>query len=183
MLWGLTSETWSQLWSGAIGSFVAAVVGGLVALAVVKLTNGHQTVLADRAAERLAMGEMVSTFDAMLLNFREGREEIQPLVDKAVAAATLWELVVRRPSFSAEIREWPYFMGRLALQCMWEDVLQSGDDAAYVRMQEATSAVRSVAMMWITADLKRKKKLEIELRLRRTAIWEQTPAVPEHVQL
>lgn len=49
MFWGLDRDAWIGLWSGVIGSIVAAGVGALVALMVVTLSNRHQSALAERA--------------------------------------------------------------------------------------------------------------------------------------
>ncbi|WP_104174857.1 hypothetical protein [Arthrobacter sp. Y81] len=43
MFWGLNGDQWLQLWSGTVGAFVAAVIGGVVALVVVNLANRHQS--------------------------------------------------------------------------------------------------------------------------------------------
>lgn len=65
-----SDEIWLlQLWSGVIGSFVSAVLGGLVALLVVRLTNGQQRRNAAEAREIEAIAEFISLLHAMQMTF------------------------------------------------------------------------------------------------------------------
>ncbi|MBP2269242.1 hypothetical protein J3A64_004782 [Pseudarthrobacter sp. PvP004] len=57
---GIGPESWAQLWSGAIGSFVAAVIGGLVALMVVHMANSHNQKLASDARELAALADLIA---------------------------------------------------------------------------------------------------------------------------
>lgn len=60
----LTNMASAAIWDGFVGSLVAAIIGGLVALGVVVLTNRHNLKLADRelqAAEKAAQIEALGT--------------------------------------------------------------------------------------------------------------------------
>lgn len=66
---GIDTASWAQLWSGVIGSFVASVIGGLVALWVVRLTNGQQRRGAEEARERAAIADFIGTVQALNVSF------------------------------------------------------------------------------------------------------------------
>ncbi|MDR7083588.1 hypothetical protein J2X01_002883 [Arthrobacter ginsengisoli] len=79
-----SDEIWLlQLWGGVIGSFLAAVVGGLVALMVVRLTNGHQSKLDARGRVIAAIGDFNAAVDAIPRSLSNGREPVQVLVMQA----------------------------------------------------------------------------------------------------
>ena len=66
---GIDTASWAQLWSGVIGSFVASVIGGLVALWVVRLTNGQQRRSAEEARERAAIADFLGVLQALEVSF------------------------------------------------------------------------------------------------------------------
>lgn len=108
MLWGITPETWAQLWSGAIGSFVAAVIGGLVALAIVRLTNSHQSTLAREARQHAAAADMAAAFQG-LQEWSYGRiGQYRPYLESARAASMRWRMDALHPGLAEELAVWPY---------------------------------------------------------------------------
>lgn len=63
-LW-ISCGTWISIWNGAFGAFVAALVGGLVALGVVRLTNAGQREQASEGRAVAAIADFVADAHAM----------------------------------------------------------------------------------------------------------------------
>lgn len=63
-LW-VSCGTWIGFWSGAIGAFVAAVLGGVVALVVVRLTNAQQRHGVDRTVEVAAAADFIAAVEEL----------------------------------------------------------------------------------------------------------------------
>lgn len=62
---GVSCGTWIAFWNGAIGAFVAAVLGGVVALIVVRLTNAQQRHGVDRTVEVAAVADFVAAIEEL----------------------------------------------------------------------------------------------------------------------
>ncbi|GAA3399377.1 hypothetical protein [Pseudarthrobacter polychromogenes] len=116
MLWGIAPESWAQLWSGVIGSFVAAIIGGLVALWVVRLTNGQQKQHASDARQIAAIADLLAAVSAMEKKYGDGPVAIQDLLLVVQAAAIRWVIEADDEKLSGELAHWPYHMGTLALK-------------------------------------------------------------------
>lgn len=71
VLW-ISCGTWIAIWNGAIGAFVAALIGGLVALGVVRLTNGQQKLHAAEAREIQALADLVAQLQSVPFQLRKG---------------------------------------------------------------------------------------------------------------
>jgi hypothetical protein len=68
--------TWIALLSGAAGAFISAVLGGLVALLVVRLTNAQQRRGAERAVEIAAIADFISALEeAWHITLKRGAAE------------------------------------------------------------------------------------------------------------
>lgn len=124
MFWGIDQKDWLQLWSGALGSlggalvgifgtFLAAIIGGVVALVVVRLSNDHQERLgrqqgelqarlaAEQAEQRKAeatrirenslIADLIVATDDMLNALWEGREAIEAVLRRMAATITVWK--------------------------------------------------------------------------------------------
>ena len=146
-----SDEIWLlQLWSGVIGSFIAAVVGGLVALMVVRLTNGHQSKLAARGRVIAAIGDFNSAVNAIPRSLSNGREPVQALVMQAEAAATRIMMELDSLRLADELRQWPLEMGGLAVRVI--SLRNDGDelraDEAQKLLGKAAVSVSARMMLW-----------------------------------
>lgn len=128
---GINCGTWVQLWSGAIGAFVAAVVGGLVALMVVRTTNAHQTKLASHGRLLVAIADFNAAISALPRRFQEGRETVQSLVMQADAASDRMSMETNDPGLADELTMWSLELGSTAVRAIeFRDV---GDSARYAQ--------------------------------------------------
>lgn len=146
-----SDEIWLlQLWSGAIGSFVAAVLGGLVALVVVRLTNSQQRRLAAEARERAAIADLLAATGAMLKKYWDGPDRVQDLLLVAEAASIRWSMETEYKALGSEVLTWPYFIGQLALEA-WEGLQATGkaDEKAFDAMTEAWTVLYTFATYWL----------------------------------
>ncbi|TFB67198.1 hypothetical protein E3N86_00035 [Cryobacterium sp. Hz7] len=82
----MTNDVWLQLWSGAIGAVVGAVMGGVSAILVLYFTNKHQAGLSQIALEQQADG-----LKDQLLSQREERRETREIE----AVAELLEFITK----------------------------------------------------------------------------------------
>lgn len=118
MLWGIDTATWAELWSGVIGSFIAAVIGGLVALLVVRLTNSQGSRHAEKARQVEAIANLVASAEAA--NFTAARSE-DPMVQFHEMRAALLKLRMSgtdsQPVAHA-INPWPHKLTSLLLTVM-----------------------------------------------------------------
>jgi len=124
---GLTGHQWAVLLSGAVGSLLAAVIGGLVALMVVLLSNRHQSTLAAHAldeqreasaaqladqrheASRVRANQAIAHLVALVPRFRSEPEESKrfALVDEMKTEAVLWEMEDFGEPIFGELMLWP----------------------------------------------------------------------------
>lgn len=145
----ISCGTWVAFWNGAIGAFVAAVLGGLVALLVVRLTHGQQKRLASEGCEKAAIAELLAATGAMLKKYRDGPEAVQDLLLTAEAAAIRWSMESNHASLGAEVQTWPYYIGQLALDA-WDSYRIDGktDVKIFRAMSEGWSVLSAFAMYW-----------------------------------
>lgn len=87
-------EMWlMQLWSGLIGASVAAVFGAAVAIAVVILTNKHQTKLDRDARERAAIASLIVAVSRYCVVTLGGRHAVSRHQDENVLPSMeAWKL-------------------------------------------------------------------------------------------
>lgn len=161
---GASCGTWIAFWNGAIGAFVAAILGGLVALLVVRSTNGQQKRLASEGRERAAIAELLAATGAMLKKYREGPVAVQDLLLAAEAAAIRWSMESKYTTLGDEIRVWPYYIGQLALDA-WDSNQAHGktDAKTFAAMTEAWSVLSTFGRAWPHLD--EKTRLEAVERL------------------
>lgn len=151
MLWGITPESWAQLWSGIFGAFVAAVVGGLVALLVVRLTNSHQSHLAHRAREVAALSELLASTAGMARQFTESLERIDELVWTGDAAAARITMEARHSGLESEIFRWPFHIGLMAMEALVrrKDAPEGSPTEEWSKhVQEAQAELRTFCVLW-----------------------------------
>lgn len=147
MFWGIDRDVWSLLWSGVLGSFVAAVVGGLVALFVVRLTNAHQTRLSREAREKAAMAELEASATQFVLEY--GRKtDTTPVMHQMLAAAARWRIESANTELGDEIVEWPGFLVLLAVKALDEKKSGTGSDEAQDRLRAGLARVQLICSRW-----------------------------------
>lgn len=121
-LW-VSCGTWIAFWNGAIGAFVAAVLGGVVALMVVRLANAHQTHGLERSLEISAIADFVSTAEGLLWDLRrrhddegENGQELGVQLVHMRAASTRFEMARSHGDpVAALLRTWHARLGHLIL--------------------------------------------------------------------
>lgn len=113
-----SDEVWLlQLWSGAIGSFVAAILGGLVALIVVRLTNRQQRRNAIEVREIDAVAEFLSTVESVIRTFTN-LEKYQPNETSVDLSRALLKLHLAGPGLrelAAALDYWPTSITNLCI--------------------------------------------------------------------
>ncbi|MBD1593711.1 hypothetical protein HC744_16905 [Arthrobacter sp. S1_S22] len=145
--------TWIGFWNGAIGAFVAAVVGGLVVLGVVRLTNSHQSDLASSARERAAAADMAAARSAMTKKFRDGKQAIQDLYLSAEAASLRWQMELTNEDVADELDRWPHPVAMLALDVIRQGVDAEAENEAFDRLADVTSDIEVFVVAWSKATL------------------------------
>jgi hypothetical protein len=106
--------TWLVFWNGAIGALVAAFVGGMVALMVVRLTNSHQSTLAARGRVVAALGDFQAALSELPRRYTDGKEAIGQLVVQADAASNRITMDIDDSALATELSLWPLELGVLA---------------------------------------------------------------------
>ena len=103
----ISCDTWTELWSGAIGAFVAAIVGGMVALVVVRSTKGHQSELAAQARVVAALADFQAALSELPRRYTDGKEAIGQLVIQADAASNRITMDIDDFLLAEELSLWP----------------------------------------------------------------------------
>ncbi|WP_324644177.1 hypothetical protein [Pseudarthrobacter sp. LT1] len=150
-LW-ISCGTWIAFWNGAIGAFVAAFVGGLVALGVVRLTNNHQSKLASSAREREAAAEMAAALSSMTKKYVAGKQTITELYAVAQAASLRWQMELTNDDMEFEIDRWPHHVGMLAFEVINQKGNPEAEDEAFDRLSDAASAIEVFVVDWAKAS-------------------------------
>ncbi|MGM7776112.1 hypothetical protein ACSVHC_08850 [Arthrobacter sp. KNU-44] len=147
---GITCGTWVQLWSGAIGAFVAAVIGGIVALMVVRMTNAHQRKMASHGRVLGAIADFNAAISALPRRFQDGLEVIQSLVMQADAAGDRMLMEMDDLKLAYELSMWGLDLGGLAAKAI--EFRDAGDLAkygqAYALLRDASRFVTSRTRYW-----------------------------------
>lgn len=130
---GIDASSWGQLWSGVIGSFIAAVIGGLVALMVVRLTNGHQSKTAAKGRVVAAIADFSAAVIMFPRTLNDERDSIQGLVKQAEFASTRIVMEMDDHALAKELSLWPLELGYLALRA--SQLRQEGDEARALEAQ------------------------------------------------
>ena len=155
------------LWSGVIGSLFAAVMGGLVALVVVRLTNRNQSRLAAEAREKAAIAELVVTADLLF----PLRDDVRPANDvqlrRMESATVRWLLELEHPGLLEELTEWPLHLARLAIEMQRERDGTYEQFVAFDTLSEAVDALRSLALNWHKSNEKHREQLVTQLKAAR----------------
>lgn len=165
MLWGIDRSEWIQLWSGGVGAFVAALIGGLAALLVVRLTNRQQGLEASKGRQIAAIGELVVALDEMvrIVTGTSPQKDIEPSVNQLQSASARLQMEIPKGPMRTELRRSTIFLHRFA-----DEVAESpsfGDAAGVFRFQ---------IMQWPSASRNDKDKIArtlIDMRMGYEATW------------
>lgn len=117
MLLGIDGDGWEQLWSGFFGSLIAAVVGGVVALLVVRLTNrqARRNAADERLVNAIAeVGALVTSFS--MLNSLENFDPRQEFIALDAAFIKVRLASPDNPELNASIESLPALMTGLAIE-------------------------------------------------------------------
>lgn len=170
-LW-VSCSTWVAVWNGAIGAFVAAVIGGLVALGVVRLTNRHQSRLAMEQREKAAIADLCAEADSLVRRYSGGVSEITTLMTRATAASDRWRMETDHPGLASEIARWPQFVSTLALDAYLSDTGEGPAEewAEFRRLAESVATLRGLLLEWPRAKHAERDLKVAELKRKRLAV-------------
>jgi hypothetical protein len=160
MFWGIGPDDWMQLWSGAIGSFVAAVIGGAVALLVVVATNRHSSKLARDGRVKAALADIAAT--ALLVEsagMNGSRKEVESTILQMTSAIVRLRLEIDHKGLAKELWVWPWQLGALA-----NKLVEARDDdkpseevlATYDELGNAASVLQGMALAWLSIPRERR---------------------------
>lgn len=119
---GVSCGTWIAFWNGAIGAFVAAIIGGGVALLVVRLTNAQQRRGVSRSVEIAAIADFVSAMEELDwdAHYKVSEGEIfDPGKHVLLLRAATTRLAMSHKdgeALAAILTHWPYHMSSLVLK-------------------------------------------------------------------
>ncbi|QDG88080.1 hypothetical protein [Pseudarthrobacter sp. NIBRBAC000502770] len=99
-----------------MGAFVASVIGGLVALMVVRLTNKHQSKVATHGRVVAAFADFHAALSQMPRRYMEGRDVIQRLVIEADAASNRITMDIEDWALAEELSLWASDLGLLSIR-------------------------------------------------------------------
>lgn len=166
MLWGISTESWAQLWSGVIGSFVAAVIGGLVALAVVHLTTAQSKRQTEEARQIAAIADLVSAAEGLFFSGVETSEAA--LEHHLPMRSALIRLQMSGPDavkLVEAIRLWPHELTSLRISLT---KMQGGDwgqpdrDKVAMAINDAVARLAICLPTWTSeSDVKRSATLQM----------------------
>ncbi|MBD1593712.1 hypothetical protein HC744_16910 [Arthrobacter sp. S1_S22] len=170
-LW-ISCGTWIAIWNGAIGAFVAAVIGGLVALGVVRLTNAQQREQANEGRVIAAIADFVAEAHGLRSVYDAGDDgavEERYLRMKAavvrlrMASRSVWHL-------SQILEEWTYQLRKATLLYERAEVHESTSTSAVGRLLEDTMDILDVLPEWAFADSLRRDSHYVALGRRLDAL-------------
>lgn len=159
MFWGIDRPEWVQLWSGTVGAFLAALIGGLVALAVVRLTNRSQARLAAEAREKAAIADLVAGSDRFLTEYRAGFTSIEPLAHLVEAAGVRWRMELSHEGMKAEIFRWPAILRNRARRAYEASSEGNSNTVEYEALLDAVAELRFAVMDWPSIDDKERDRM------------------------
>ncbi|RAM37348.1 hypothetical protein DBZ45_11095 [Arthrobacter globiformis] len=170
--------TWLGFWSGAIGAVVAAFVGGLVALMVVRLTNGHQKKLAAQARVLGALADFQAALSEMPRRYADGKESIQRLVIQADAASNRITMDIDDFPLAEELSLWPLDLGVLAVRAgrLHSDGHAERSHEVWALLRRALGTLIGTTQQWAKTPAKRRTHWAKDLRAVRTKLKDEVDA-------
>lgn len=170
MLWGIDRPEWIQLWSGGVGAFVAALIGGLAALLVVRLTNRQHGLEASKGRQIAAIWELLVALDEMvrIVAGTSSQQDIEPSVSRLQGASARLQMEIPKGAMRTELRRSTIFFHRFA-----EEVAESAS------FGDAVGVFRFEIMQWPSASRKDKDNIArklIDMRAGYEAAWREQGA-------
>lgn len=182
-LW-ISCSTWIAIWNGAIGAFVAAVIGGLVALGVVRLTNAQQreqasegrviAAIADFVAEAHGLRSVYDAGDDAAVEERYLRMKAS-VVRLRMASQSVWKL-------SQVLEEWTYQLRKATLLYERADVHKSPFTSAVGRLLEDTMDILDILPEWAFVDSGRRDSQYVALGRRLDALIKSITELDDSVE-
>lgn len=139
-----------------IGAFVAAVMGGLVALLVVRLTNGQSQKQADRSRQMAAIADLVAAAEACAHEGQLGRDGLSSPENLLLMRSAWTRLKMSgkdSKDLAAVLQKWPYRMASLELE-VWprSERLTKEQVEAYEILTESAATLMSLLPQWPDAN-------------------------------
>ena len=151
-----------------MGTLVAAIVGGLVALLVVRLTNKHQSRLAAIAREKAAIADVIAGADMLLTEYSWGVKGIDAAANALGAAAARWCMELSDPKMAGEILLWSPYLGRLAFGAHEAEQAIITHTTEFDALLKSVNVLRFSVLGWPSADKEEQKRLVQQLESARS---------------
>jgi hypothetical protein len=170
-----SDEIWLlQLWSGTIGAFVAAVMGGLVALLVVRLTTNHQERLAreqleaqryetSRRAENALIADLIVAAQDML-NALPDRDGLELARRRMAAGIVAWKLEASNKDLFTVLPAWPHRLLNAGQMSVDSDIQEERIEF-HRKLRERVGIFCKALEAWPAADATRRAEIIESLRL------------------
>jgi len=156
----ISCGTWVSLWSGAIGAFVAAVIGGLVALGVVWVTVRQGARQAEQARLITAIADMSAAAESALHDYYpdEGNPQVPHLIALRASLIRIGMCRGDTQELMRVLHNWPHLLIQLYMrrgrQLRAKDT--EGADATFDQQNFATSVLTHLLPQWPLASKKYK---------------------------
>lgn len=161
----ISCGTWLEFWSGAIGALVAAFVGGMVALMVVRSTKGHQSELAAEARVVAALADFQAALSELPRRYTDGREAIGQLVIQADAASNRITMDIDDFHLAKELSLWPLDLGVLTARAgqLHEVGDAESSHEAWKMLRGALGILIGTTQQWARTPARKRRRWAAEL--------------------
>jgi hypothetical protein len=158
---GIDAASWAQLWSGTFGSFIAAVLGGLVALMVVRLTNGQNERQAERSRQIAAVADLVGGLDNVLVDFGAARTgDLHPPFVVLQSAWVRLKMSGQDAAALAEaLKDVPSFVSHLTSGFPPADRGNAKSSEYLLRLRAAVASISENLPDWTHGDAQAREKI------------------------
>jgi hypothetical protein len=162
----ISCGTWLGFYGGAAGALVAAFVGGIVALMVVRLTNKHQSNLAADGRVIAALADFQAALSELPRRYTEGDEAIRKLVMQADAASNRITMDMDDFRLAEELSLWPLDLGVLAKRAaeLHEVGSNEATDYAWRLLRQALGKLIGTTQQWARTPARRRRKWASQLQ-------------------
>ncbi|BCW68474.1 hypothetical protein NicSoilB4_32370 [Arthrobacter sp. NicSoilB4] len=177
MLVNLKPSDWIQLWSGTVGAFVAAVIGGVVSLMVVFLANRRQSQIAaqqlqqqsyfaheqlrqqwevtetqhqaaSRARENEIIANLVVAAQDMMDAVLEDVEAMETVRRRMSAAIVAWKFESKYAELFRTLTPWPYWIANAGKLARHTGTTTEQRQKAHAELRERVKKLISACEAW-----------------------------------